>query len=78
MHNHPNLERLVDKYHAEQNRNRLRRTQQDMGRVSVRTRRKYVLYDNRLIGLIDKYDRGVLNNLQYLQNIARIATINTD
>ena len=78
MQNHPNLERLVDKYHAEQNRNRLRRTQQDMGRVSARTRRKYVIYDNRLIGLIDKYDRGVLNNLQYLQNIARIATINTD
>ena len=67
MQNHPNLERLVDKYHAEQNRNRLRCTQKDMDRVSAR-----------LIGLIDKYDRGVLNNLQYLQNIARIATINTD
>ena len=78
IHNHPNLERLVDKCHADQNRNRLRRTQQDMGRVSARTRRKYVIYDNRLIGLIDKYDRGVLNNLQYLQNIARIQTINTD
>ena len=75
MHNHPNLERLVDKCHADQNRNRFRRTQQ---RISARTRRKYVIYDNRLIGLIDKYDRGVLKNLEYLQNIARIATINTD
>ena len=78
IQNHPNLETLVDKYHTEQNRNRLRRTQQDMGRVSARTRRKYVIYNNRLTGLIDKFDRGVLDNLQYLQNIARIATINTD
>ena len=78
IHVHPSLERLVDRYHADQNRNRLSRTQQNMGRVTARTRRKYVAYDTRLIGLIDMFDRGVLDNLQFLKNIARIAKFNTD
>ena len=77
MHNHPNLERLVDKCHADQNRkdsdvpNKLwvEYLQGPAGNMC---------YENRFIGLIDTYDRGVLNNWQYLQNIARIATINTD
>ena len=76
---HPRLHVLVDKYHAQQHTMAIRRDQQNMGRaVHARTRNKYATYNTRLIGLIDKFDRGVLQNLQFLQNLARIATFNTD
>ena len=76
---HPRLHVLVDKYHAQQHTMAIRCDQQDMGRaVHARTRNKYAAYNTRLISLIDKFDRGVLQNLPFLQNLARIATFNTD
>ena len=75
---HPSLEKLVALYYKEQHTKSIQRAQQDMNRVHAKTKRKYAAYDRKLIGLIDRFDRGVLTNLLFLQNIAAIATFNTD
>ena len=74
---HPLLSKLAAKYQTEQHKNLLRRQHQAAARQMETTRRKYRRLTAKLQSLIDKLDRGVLVNLPYLEQIARVMVIPT-
>ena len=73
--NHPDIMSLSAKYRTEQHNQLLKRDQHRNGRRNIEGRSKYAKINKQIKTIIGLYDNGDLQNLPYLEEIAKAAAI---